>query len=184
MRSSESLRWHRPKVCLGYRCPRVGLRSRKTASTDASGSQVGERTNPAPRRTRQWGTVPAALRSAERLDLPPSRSRPPISRDASGFEPESLSRAGDQVWDGGEAAASVVVLGKRRPVFQFRSNDSKSATGPRCVSLSGLKNRADASDPPACDIEGVLAGKGGVEPDHRWEGERPFPGRFFERMRR
>jgi len=126
-------------VCLGYRCQRVGLRSRKTASTDASGSQVGGRTNPAPRRTRRWGTVPAALRSAGRLDLPPIRSRPPISRDASGFEPESLSRAGDQFGDGGEAAASVVVFGERRPVFQSRSNDSKSATGPRCVSLSGLK---------------------------------------------
>jgi hypothetical protein len=65
---------------------------------------------------------------------------------SSGFEPETLSRAGDQVVDRGEAAALDVVVGsstchlaERGPAFQSRSNDSKSASGPRCASLSGLK---------------------------------------------
>jgi hypothetical protein len=45
-------------------------------------------------------------------------------------------------------------LAERRPVFQSRSNDSKSVTGPRCASLSGLKIELTLVIwPPTDDIE-------------------------------
>jgi hypothetical protein len=97
----------------------------------------------------RWDCSPTGIRASwlwVRYRPWPRRSRAPSwvrSRDASGFEPETLSRAGDQVVDRGEAAASDVVVREFEPVI-WQSADRSSSPAVT------IRSRRVGRGAPAC----------------------------------